>query len=100
MPASASQAWELPRSLVGSGQSFQRRHDAIRVDLDPSLSALLAAALLWATLYVADSRRARDFALYGLLWGVSLLTNPGLGALLPFLLAGWPTVNSAAEAFG
>jgi 4-amino-4-deoxy-L-arabinose transferase-like glycosyltransferase len=55
---------------------------------DPSLSALLAAALLWATLYVADSRRARDFALYGLLWGVSLLTNPGLGALLPFLL-GW-----------
>ncbi|HKM80347.1 MAG TPA: glycosyltransferase family 39 protein [Candidatus Acidoferrum sp.] len=55
---------------------------------DTSLSALLAAALLWATLYVADSRRARDFALYGLLWGVSLLTNPSLGALLPFLL-GW-----------
>ena len=55
---------------------------------DPSLSAFFAAALLWATLYVADSRRARDFALYGLLWGVSLLTNPGLGALLPFLL-GW-----------
>jgi hypothetical protein len=55
---------------------------------DTSLSALLAAALLWATVYVADSRRARDFALYGLLWGVSLLTNPGLGALLPFLL-GW-----------
>ena len=55
---------------------------------DTSLSALLAAALLWATLYVAESRRARDFALYGLLWGVSLLTNPGLGALLPFLL-GW-----------
>jgi len=55
---------------------------------DPSLSALLAAALLWSTLYVADSRRARDSALYGLLWGVSLLTNPGLGALLPFLL-GW-----------
>jgi len=55
---------------------------------DPSLSAFFAAALLWTTLYVADSRRARDFALYGLLWGVSLLTNPGLGALLPFLL-GW-----------
>jgi len=55
---------------------------------DTSLSALLAAALLWATLYVADSRRARDFAFYGLLWGVSLLTNPSLGALLPFLL-GW-----------
>ena len=55
---------------------------------DPSLSAFLAAALLWATLSVADSWRARDFALYGLLWGISLLTNPSLGALLPFLL-GW-----------
>lgn len=55
---------------------------------DPSLSALLAALLLWATLEIADKPRARDFALYGLLWGVSLLTNPALGDLLPFL-AGW-----------
>ena len=55
---------------------------------DPSLSALLSASLLWATLYVADSWHARDFALYGLLWAISLLTNPSLGALLPFLL-GW-----------
>jgi 4-amino-4-deoxy-L-arabinose transferase-like glycosyltransferase len=55
---------------------------------DPSLSALLAAALLWATLEIADNPRFRDFALYGLLWGVSLLTNPALGALFPFL-AGW-----------
>ncbi|MGB7845533.1 MAG: glycosyltransferase family 39 protein [Candidatus Acidiferrum sp.] len=55
---------------------------------DTSLSALLATALLWATLQLADSSRRRDFALYGLLWGLSLLTNPVLGALLPFLL-GW-----------
>lgn len=55
---------------------------------DPSLSALLAAALLWATLKIAENPNARDFALYGLLWGLSLLTNPALGALLPFL-AGW-----------
>jgi 4-amino-4-deoxy-L-arabinose transferase-like glycosyltransferase len=55
---------------------------------DTSLSALLAAALLWATLELADSSRRRDFVLYGLLWGFSLLTNPTLGALLPFLL-GW-----------
>jgi len=54
---------------------------------DPSLSALLAAAVLWATLYVADSLRVRDFALYGILWGITLLTNPALGVLLPFLLA-------------
>lgn len=55
---------------------------------DTSLSVLLAAALLWATLKFADSTRRRDFALYGLLWALSLLTNPALGALLPFLL-GW-----------
>ena len=55
---------------------------------DTSLSALLAASLLWATLELADSQRHRDFVLYGLLWGLSLLTNPALGVLLPFLL-GW-----------
>ena len=55
---------------------------------DPSLSALLAAALLWATLEIAGNPRSREFSLYGFLWGVSLLTNPSLGALLPFL-AGW-----------
>lgn len=54
---------------------------------DPSLSALLAAALLWATLEIADNSNLRDFPLYGLLWGFSLLTNPALGALLPFLAA-------------
>src|SRR5271165_2399311 len=52
---------------------------------DTSLSVLLAATLLWATLHVQDSCRRRDFALYGLLWGISLLSNPALGALLPFL---------------
>jgi 4-amino-4-deoxy-L-arabinose transferase-like glycosyltransferase len=55
---------------------------------DTSLAVLLAAALLWSTLRLKDSNRALDFALYGLLWGFSLLTNPALGALLPFLL-GW-----------
>jgi hypothetical protein len=55
---------------------------------DTSLSVLFAAALLWATIRLKDSARRRDFAWYGLLWGVSLLTNPALGAVLPFLL-GW-----------
>jgi 4-amino-4-deoxy-L-arabinose transferase-like glycosyltransferase len=55
---------------------------------DTSLSVLLAASLLWATLRLGDSSRRRDSALYGLLWGLSLLTNPALGALLPFLF-GW-----------
>lgn len=55
---------------------------------DTSLSALLAATLLWATLVLAESSCVRDAAAYGLLWAISLLTNPVLGLLFPFLL-GW-----------
>lgn len=53
---------------------------------DSSLSAFLAAALLWATLHLCERCDVRGMALYGSLWGISLLTNPALGALLPFLL--------------
>jgi hypothetical protein len=55
---------------------------------DTSLSALLAATILWATLTLAQSDRIRDWCAYGMLWGLALLTNPALGALMPFLL-GW-----------
>jgi 4-amino-4-deoxy-L-arabinose transferase-like glycosyltransferase len=55
---------------------------------DTSLSALLAATLLWATLRAAETARLRDASVYGVLWGFTLLTNPALGSLLPFLL-GW-----------
>lgn len=54
---------------------------------DACLSALLAATILWATLALAESRRARDWCAYGLLWGLTLMTNPTLSSLLPFLLA-------------
>lgn len=53
---------------------------------DTSLSALLAATILWATIYVAESQRIGDWCVYGLLWGFALMTNPSLGSLLPFLL--------------
>lgn len=53
---------------------------------DTSLTAMLAATILWATLALADSDRLRDWCAYGLLWGFSLLTNPAVGATLPFLL--------------
>ena len=59
---------------------------------DTSLAALLGAALLWATLGVAESRRARAWCGYGLLWGLALMTTPTLGVLLPFLL-GWLMVR-------
>ncbi len=55
---------------------------------DTSLSVLLAAILLWWTVKLKDSSRLGDFALYGLLWGIALLTNPALGAVLP-VLGGW-----------
>jgi 4-amino-4-deoxy-L-arabinose transferase-like glycosyltransferase len=55
---------------------------------DTSLSALLAALLLFMTLHLSDSLNYRDATLYGLLWGIALLTNPALGSLLPFFL-GW-----------
>lgn len=55
---------------------------------DASLSALLVAAIFWATLALADSARVRDWCAYGLLWGFTLMTNATLIALLPFLL-GW-----------
>lgn len=54
---------------------------------DACLSALLATTILWATLALAESRRARDWCAYGLLWGLALMTNPTLTSLLPFLLA-------------
>jgi hypothetical protein len=58
---------------------------------DTSLSALLAALLLWATMALAESEGFRDWCGYGLLWGFAVMTNPALGVLLPFLLgwAGW-----------
>jgi len=55
---------------------------------DTSLSALLAGTILWATLALAGSNRVLHWCGYGLLWGFALMTNPALGALLPFLI-GW-----------
>jgi len=64
---------------------------------DTSLSALLAALLLWATLELAESEKWLDWAAYGVLWGLALMTNPALGALLPFLL-GWAALRVRGEA--
>lgn len=64
---------------------------------DTALSALLGAVLLWATLELAESVRWRDWCVYGLLWGLTLMTNPSLGSLLPFLLA-WAAYRARREA--
>ena len=49
---------------------------------------MLAATILWATVALDESNRARDGCAYGLLWGFALMTNGTLAAVLPFLL-GW-----------
>jgi 4-amino-4-deoxy-L-arabinose transferase-like glycosyltransferase len=64
---------------------------------DTSLATLLAATLLWATLELSESKRLRDWCAYGLLWGFTLMTNPSLGSLLPFLL-GWAAYRSGWKA--
>jgi Dolichyl-phosphate-mannose-protein mannosyltransferase len=66
---------------------------------DTSLTALLAATILWATLALMESRRRRDWCGYGFLWGFTLLTNPALGAALPFLL-GWAAYRERREVRG
>ena len=66
---------------------------------DTSLTALLAAGILWATTALSESRRMRDWCAYGFLWGFTLLTNPALATALPFLL-GWAVYRAMREAGG
>ncbi len=63
---------------------------------DTSLSALLAALISWATLELAESEKWLDWGVYGVLWGLALMTNPALGLLLPFLL-GWAALRGRGE---
>ncbi len=52
---------------------------------DTSLSALMAALILWATLAIPESQRARNWIGYGLLWGMGLMINAAILSLAPFL---------------
>jgi 4-amino-4-deoxy-L-arabinose transferase-like glycosyltransferase len=63
---------------------------------ETSLSALLAATLLWFTLEISESTKLRDFLLYGALWGFTLMTNPVLGAALPIFLI-WTIIRSKSK---
>ncbi|MBZ5575400.1 MAG: glycosyltransferase family 39 protein [Acidobacteriia bacterium] len=65
---------------------------------ETSLSALLGATLLWATLRVAESRRPGAWCGYGLLWGLTLMCNATLLSLLPLLL-GWAVYRSQPRAW-
>jgi 4-amino-4-deoxy-L-arabinose transferase-like glycosyltransferase len=63
---------------------------------DTSLSALLAAMILWATLELAETEAWLEWGAYGVLWGLALMTNPALGLLLPLLL-GWAAFRGRGE---
>ncbi len=79
LAAGAAWLWAIfPNAILLSFQSLW----------DTSLSALLVTTALWATFRIADSARARDWAAYGMLWGVILMTNAAVLSLLPFFL-GW-----------
>jgi 4-amino-4-deoxy-L-arabinose transferase-like glycosyltransferase len=81
LPLAAVAAWLwacFPNAILNTFESMW----------EASLAALLAATILWATLATEKSERWRDWCGYGLLWGITLLTNATLLALLPFLL-GW-----------
>jgi hypothetical protein len=67
---------------------------------DTTLAALLGATILWATVELADApscARNRNWCLYGLLWGSTLMTNPSLATLLPVLLA-WAVYRASSKA--
>jgi 4-amino-4-deoxy-L-arabinose transferase-like glycosyltransferase len=77
--ASAAWLWAFfPNTILNAFESMW----------DASVAALLAATILWATLAIEKSERWRDWVGYGVLWGVTLLTNVTLISLLPLLL-GW-----------
>jgi hypothetical protein len=48
-----------------------------------TLSGLLGALLLWATLAVRDSKKPTAWIGYGLLWGAQLMTHPSFLVLMP-----------------
>ena len=78
LAAAAAWLWAIfPNAILLSFESLW----------DTSLSALLGATLLWATLRVSESRGRTAWGAYGLLWGIALMTNAALISLLPFLLA-------------
>jgi 4-amino-4-deoxy-L-arabinose transferase-like glycosyltransferase len=62
---------------------------------DTSLSAFLAALLLWATLSICQSSKKRDWIAYGLLCGVALMTNAAILSVLAIVI-GWAVWRTRA----
>lgn len=59
----------------------------VRVVWEVSFTTFFLTVILWLTIRIADGPRWRDWLIYGLLWGLVLLTNTAVVILLPFFLA-------------
>jgi hypothetical protein len=87
--AAAAWLWAIfPNAILLSFQSLW----------DTSLSALLGATVIWATLKLADTTSDKAWTLYGLLWGLVLMTNATVLSMFPPLL-GWAAWRSRTHAF-
>jgi len=53
---------------------------------DPSFAAFFLALLVYWTLHLPATSAVVFWAGYGLVWGISILMNPSVGILFPFLL--------------
>jgi hypothetical protein len=56
---------------------------------DQSLSALVLALIVFATLEIPESASPLALSGYGLLWALGALVNPTLCVLVPFLIGWW-----------
>ncbi|HKM46462.1 MAG TPA: glycosyltransferase family 39 protein [Terriglobales bacterium] len=50
-----------------------------------TVATLMVSLLFMMVLYLADTDRLTSWILYGLLWGVTALTEPGVVSILPFI---------------
>ena len=66
----------------------------VRIIWEVSFSTFLLSLALWLTIRLADGARRRDWIIYGLVWGLILLTNTTIVILLPFFLA-WVICHAA-----
>jgi 4-amino-4-deoxy-L-arabinose transferase-like glycosyltransferase len=69
----------------------------VRVVWEVSLTTFLLSWALGLTIRMAQRHRWRDWILYGLLWGLILLTNTAVVVLLPLFLA-WLLVERSRSA--
>jgi len=68
------------RGRLALGCVSQRNPYTFRMDMESSLSALLAISLLWSTFRLTDDPRRRNFICTACSGASALLVNPALGA--------------------